>query len=115
MVIEDLSTLEIHKLTQEQYNRELEAGNINPNALYLTPESSIYVQNEEPLGAAEGSLWVDLDADSTDGSGTSADLSNYALKSDLPTKVSQLTNDSNFVTEAEISSYINNAILGGKW
>ena len=28
---------------------------------------------------------------------------NYALKSDIPTKVSELTNDSNFVTEAEVS------------
>ena len=27
----------------------------------------------------------------------------YALKSDIPTKVSELTNDSNFVTEAEVS------------
>lgn len=33
----------------------------------------------------------------------SVDLSTYALKSDIPTKVSELTNDSNFVTEAEVS------------
>ena len=65
MITENLSTLKIHKLTQEQYNRELEAGNIDPSALYLTPEEdipNIYIQNEEPTNAKEGSLWVDMDA-----------------------------------------------------
>ena len=38
MITENLSTLKINKLTQEQYNRELEAGNIDANALYLTPD-----------------------------------------------------------------------------
>ena len=30
-------------------------------------------------------------------------VGDYALKSDIPTKISELTNDSNFVTEAEVS------------
>ena len=34
----DLSTLKIHKLSQEQYERELAAGNINENEIYLTPD-----------------------------------------------------------------------------
>lgn len=38
MITENLSTLKIHKLTQAQYDRELEAGNIDENALYLTPD-----------------------------------------------------------------------------
>ena len=37
MITENLSTLKIHKLTQAQYDRELEAGRIDQNALYLTP------------------------------------------------------------------------------
>lgn len=37
----NLLTLEIHKLSQEQYDRELAAGNIDDNALYLTPEDDI--------------------------------------------------------------------------
>lgn len=41
MIIENLSTLKIHKLTQAQYDRELAAGNIDENALYLTPEEEI--------------------------------------------------------------------------
>lgn len=28
----------MHKLTQEQYNREFENGSLEENALYLTPE-----------------------------------------------------------------------------
>ena len=38
MKTENLSTLKIHKLTQEQYDRELAAGNIDETALYLTPD-----------------------------------------------------------------------------
>lgn len=38
MITENLSTLKIHKLTQEQYDREFEAGRIDPSAMYLTPD-----------------------------------------------------------------------------
>ena len=38
MITENLSTLKIHKLTKEQYDRELAAGRIDPSALYLTPD-----------------------------------------------------------------------------
>ena len=38
MITENLSTLKIHKLTQEQYDRELAAGRIDETALYLTPD-----------------------------------------------------------------------------
>lgn len=41
MNTENLSTLKIHKLTQAQYDRELTAGNIDENALYLTPDEEI--------------------------------------------------------------------------
>ena len=41
MITENISTLKIHKLTQEQYDRELAAGNIDENALYLTPNENI--------------------------------------------------------------------------
>jgi hypothetical protein len=40
LITENLSTLKIHKLTQAQYNRELDAGRIDENALYLTPDES---------------------------------------------------------------------------
>ena len=38
MITENLSTLKIHKLTKAQYERELAAGRIDENALYLTPD-----------------------------------------------------------------------------
>lgn len=41
MITENLSTLKIHKLTQDQYDREKEAGNIDANALYLTPDEKV--------------------------------------------------------------------------
>ena len=41
MITENLSTLKIHKLTQEQYDRELAAGSIDETALYLTPDEEI--------------------------------------------------------------------------
>lgn len=38
MIVENLSTLKINKLSQTQYERELAAGRIDENALYLTPD-----------------------------------------------------------------------------
>ena len=43
MITENLSTLKIHKLTQEQYDREFVADNLNENEIYLTPDRSISV------------------------------------------------------------------------
>ena len=51
MITQNLSTLKIHKLTQVQYERELEAGRIDENAIYLTPDEgtdlSIYALKED--------------------------------------------------------------------
>lgn len=53
MNTENLSTLVIHKLTQDQYNRVIEEGEIDENALYLTPDEitdtpqSDWNQNDE--------------------------------------------------------------------
>jgi hypothetical protein len=93
MITENLSTLKIHKLTQAQYDRELAAGNLDPTAMYLTPDEApdttlsidgrpadakavgealanlaaaakeIYAQNDEPQDAQEGALWIDLDSE----------------------------------------------------
>lgn len=40
MITENVSTLKIHKLTKKQYEREFKAGNLDANALYITPEES---------------------------------------------------------------------------
>lgn len=38
MDTKNLSTLKIHKLTRAQYDRELAAGRIDEDALYITPD-----------------------------------------------------------------------------
>lgn len=45
MFTKDLSALNIHKLTQEQFDRELANGNIDENALYLTPDEDNEILN----------------------------------------------------------------------
>lgn len=51
MITEVVSTLKIHKLTQEQYEREREADRLEGNAIYLTPDEGVfqadYDQNNE--------------------------------------------------------------------
>lgn len=53
MIVNDLSTLKIHQLSQAQYDRELEAGNLDDNAIYLTPDDGVEIatpdwnQNDE--------------------------------------------------------------------
>ena len=54
MITENLSTLKIHKLTQAQYDRELAAGNIDENALYLTPSESVFMTTATVSLAADG-------------------------------------------------------------
>lgn len=59
MITENLSTLKIHNLTKAQYERELAAGNIEANALYLTPDEEIDLRGyatTEQLTALETSL-----------------------------------------------------------
>ena len=41
MITENLSTLKIYKLTQEQYDKRLEEGTLEENALYLTPDEEV--------------------------------------------------------------------------
>jgi hypothetical protein len=40
MITENLPTLQIHKLSKAQYERELASGRIDENALYLTPDNT---------------------------------------------------------------------------
>lgn len=74
LITENLSTLKIHKLTQEQYDRERIAGRIDPSAIYLTPDevngsggTSVFIQDDEPTGADTGTLWLDTDEEGSGG------------------------------------------------
>lgn len=71
MNIENLSTLQIHKLTREQYKRELEAGRIDEKALYLTPDEELEVlAQNDPTGT--GSLSLNRRAGTTIGTNSVA-------------------------------------------
>lgn len=91
MNTENLSTLKIHKLTQEQYDRELAAGRIDENALYLTP------YEETDLSEYATQEYVD---DALTGKQPVGD---YALKSEIPTDY--LTEiPSEYVTGTELNA-----------
>lgn len=61
MITENLSTLKIHKLTQKQHNRELEAGRIDENALYLTPEHKWTKVQDVVVEEEVGYVYYDTD------------------------------------------------------
>lgn len=41
MITENLSTLKIYQLTQEQFDEKVASNNIDPNALYMTPDEEV--------------------------------------------------------------------------
>lgn len=79
MITENLSTLKIHKLTQEQYDRELAAGRIDESALYLTPDddsdsNAIEYGSSEPThtpDGGDGSIYLRTGGDAVVEVGTS--------------------------------------------
>lgn len=66
----------------------------NEDKTQLSVDLSTYATNDK-VNTLETSLEGKIDL--------KQDKGDYALKSDIPTKVSELTNDSNFVTETEVS------------
>ena len=88
MITENLSTLKIHKLTQEQYERELKEGRIDPNAIYLTPDdrAEVNVQSD----------WAQTD-----------DTKSDYIKN-KPTKLSDFENDKGFIEQQQYETDINN-------
>lgn len=66
-------------------------------------------EDEEEQNAYDEYLWINNKYEKL---GTrSIDLSQYALKSELPTKVSQLTNDSGFQTSSQVISIVDGKIV----
>jgi hypothetical protein len=62
MITENLSGLKIHKLTQEQYDRERAAGRLDENAIYLTPEEEFNLSEYALLSDVEGIYETKTDA-----------------------------------------------------
>lgn len=65
MKTQELSLLTINKLSQEQYNRELEAGNISEDELYLTPyeeqitDSELSSNSQNPIQNQAVTKWLE--------------------------------------------------------
>lgn len=87
MLTENISTLKIHKLTKEQYEREFNAGRTDKNALYLVPDED-----------ADLSLYATVeDLNSKSDVGHKHNISDIAnLQASLD----------GYVTEASVGSYI---------
>lgn len=57
MTNEILSTLEIHQLTKAQYEAAKQAGKLNENALYLTPQEAQVIRISNTI-LAEAANWT---------------------------------------------------------
>ena len=94
MTTQNLSTLKIHKLTQAQYDRELAAGRIDENALYLTPDEEIdltpYATKEEVATKADAEHSHEI-SDVTDLQST-LDVMEDELRGYTDTKIADLIN-----------------------
>ncbi len=55
MIIKDLTTLKINKLTKKQYDAALAAGTINENELYIKEDDGFSINNT--ASALEASKW----------------------------------------------------------
>jgi hypothetical protein len=114
---ENLSTLTIHKLTKAQYDRELAAGRIDENALYLTPDEGVdlsgyatesYVNDQIaaiPTPDVSGQITTALSQAKESGEFNGSD--GYT-----PVRGTDYWTDAD---KAEIKSYVDEAILGGAW
>lgn len=94
MITENLSTLKINKLTQEQYDRVLSSGALDANAFYLTPDEEMYSIEE-----IDDLLKNKADKDHTH------DLSDYETVQNSDSKLEEAKN----YTDTEIANLINSA------
>lgn len=83
---------------------------------YITSIPSEYITDSELTAkgyATENYVTTAIDNAQLGGSGETVDMTKYALKTDVPTSTSQLTNDSNFITSIP-SEYITETELTTK-
>ena len=75
--------------------------------------TTIYLKGNETSDTNDYEEWIYVNNNWELIGTTAVDLSDYALKTDIPTKVSQLTNDKNYLTSIP-SEYITETELSGK-
>ena len=96
MITENLSTLKIHKLTQEQYDRESAAGNLDENALYLIPEDTFHTHTVANIS--------DLTATATELNYMDGVTSNVQTQLDKKIDIDYITSGEMVVAKAEQDS-----------
>ena len=77
-VVENIGTLKINLLSQEDYDAEVQAGTVEPNELYLTPSSGSGVSDVEVNGTSV--------------------VSGGVAEVTVPTDTSDLTNGAGYIT-----------------
>ena len=58
MIVQNLSTLKINKMSQAQYDRELAAGNLDSDELYLIPETMSETSGLPEVSAADNGSFL---------------------------------------------------------
>lgn len=104
---EILSTLKIHKLTQDEYDQEVINGTVDENALYLTPDEEIdlsgYATEEYVNNAVAEIATPDVSGQ------IETHNTNLGAHEDIRGAIAKLDN---LVGDAEVSSQISIAIAG---
>ena len=96
MITENLSTLKIHKLSQEQYDREHEAGRLDEYAIYLTPGDG-----SGSVGSSTQSDWEQTDSMAADY------IKNKPFYSNVETATCTVSDPSTMVTAtSEVANFI---------
>lgn len=139
MKTENLSTLKIHKLTKAQYERELSAGRIDENSLYLTSDEEIGYPVDSvngktgmvqltasdvgalPVDTEIPEIPTDISAFNNDAGYLTAVPSEYITETELDAKgyLTEHQSLAGLATETyvntQIQAYVDEAILGGAW
>lgn len=97
----EIGKIEVPDVDLSNYYTKTQTDALIPDTTGLATESFVTAKIAEAQLSGGG-----------DGGGT-VDLSGYALKSDIPTKTSQLTNDSNFATKEEVTEAVADIDLSG--
>ena len=116
MITENLSTLKIYKLTQEQYDRELAANNIDESALYLTPEIIDQNYNADSENAQSGkavaeSINLTQTSETKEASGESIHITDI---SPIEHTMIVKARSKNFITNTDVKAYGNTTVSNGE-
>jgi hypothetical protein len=114
LITENLSTLKIHKLTQEQYDREFEAGRIDPSAMYLTPadeetDPTVPAWAKEPAKPTYTASEVGADASGTASSLISTHNSDATAHIDIRAELAMM-DDEHWLINDKITALSNNKL-----